>query len=230
MPALFTSFDDAWRWFEAGGELVPMAEWRERFTRGRGQLLSFEVPIGETALGTPVVDLQDELAESIDGLVLFEREMLHISVVAVGFQVIATMQPGDILRQDAERVAAKARSLIGKCASASATVGPVNVFPDALILEVHDDGALCIIRDALATLVDDAFGITAAQYLPHVTIAMFRSPDVAAPLRHRLPVLRQREPWPITIRNIELARWWFTGHDDDALPERDPVRTYPLRR
>jgi hypothetical protein len=37
---LFTSFDETWRWFAAGGELTAMAEWRRRLTAGRAQLLS----------------------------------------------------------------------------------------------------------------------------------------------------------------------------------------------
>lgn len=37
---LFTSFDETWRWFTARGELTSMAEWRQRFTARRGQLLS----------------------------------------------------------------------------------------------------------------------------------------------------------------------------------------------
>ena len=33
----------------------------------------------------------------------------------------------------------------------------------------------------------------------------------------------------VTLRRIELARWWFTGVDDAEEPERDVVREYALR-
>lgn len=231
MPPLFTAFEDAWRWFSDGGELTPMGRWRERFTGGRAQLLSFQIPLADATAADAIGDLQDELAASAAGehLIFFEREMLHISVRAAGFQVIAKKHPGDILPKDAARVANDARTALQTVRPIDATIGPVNVFPDALVLEVHDGGALGAVRDALAPVVDDAFGLSAAQYLPHVTIAMFRNPEASAPLRAALPALRETPAQPLHIGGIELARWWFTGIDDDDLPERQTARSYSFR-
>lgn len=232
MPPLFTSFDEAWRWFVDGGELTPMGRWRERFTGGRAQLLSFQVPLADATVADAIGDLQDELAASTaaEHLIFFEREMLHISIRAAGFQVIAKKHPGDILPKEAARIANDARTALRGVRPIDATIGSVNVFPDALVLEVRDGGALSAVRDALAPVVDDAFGLSAAQYLPHTTIAMFRSPEAAAPLRAILPALRDAAPEPLQIAGIELARWWFTGIDDDDLPERETARAYSFRR
>lgn len=230
-PPVFTSFDDAGCWFTDGGELIPMGRWRERFTAGRAQLLSFQAPIGDLPIGDEIADLQDELSASPAGeqLVMFEQDMLHISLRAAGFQVIAKSRPDDITREDAGRItAAAAKALHGRKA-VETSIGPLGVFPEALILEVRDSGQLAVLRDALAPVVDDAFGLSAAEYLPHVTVAMFRSPAAAAPLRQALAALRERPATPLTLRRVELARWWFTGIDEDALPERDTVREYRLR-
>jgi 2'-5' RNA ligase len=227
-PPLFTSFEEVWRWFAAGGQLTPMTQWRERLTAGRAQFLSFQVPLAETPVADEVAELQSTLSD-IDGLALFEREMLHVSLRGVGFQVIAKKRLDDISREDVGRITKRAASLLRGAKPVAIDVGPLNVFHDALILEVHDSGALGDLRRRLAETVDDAFGVGDAQYLPHVTIAMFADPVAAAPaLRERLPSLRQRPHAAATIKRIELARWWFTGAETD-FPERDPIRAYPLR-
>jgi 2'-5' RNA ligase len=222
-----SSFDEAWRAFEAGYELVPMSTWRERMTAGRAQFLSFQVPLGELAIADAIEELQDELAD-IDGLRLYEREILHISLRRVGFQVVAKTRPDDVTREDVGRVTQRAAALLRGAKPVDVAVGPMNVFPGALFLEVRDGGALGEIRSRLAGATDDAFGIAGAQYLPHVTIAMFGDTSCAGALRERPPRLRLRAPATGTIKRIELARWWFTGGDAD-FPERDPVLSYPLR-
>ncbi len=227
-PPIFTSFDDAWRSFTSGGALTPMDEWRQRFTAGRGQLLSFEAPIADTPIADAIEDLQDEL-DGIDGLLMFEREMLHVSIRGVGFQVIAKARPDDVSREDVGRITQQAAGLVRGMSALDIAAGPLNVFPGALILEVRDGGQLAELRQRLAATSDDAFGIAATQYLPHITIAMFDDPAAAAPaLRERLPALRGHAPATAAIKRIELARWWFTGADTD-LPERDPVRAYRLK-
>ena len=227
-PPLFTSFDEAWSWFAAGVELTSMADWRDRLTAGRAQLLSFQAPMRDTPVADEVEELQDALAD-IDGLAMFEREMLHISLRGVGFQVIAKRRPDDVSREDIGRITKQAAGQIREARPFEVRAGPLNVFPDALILEVHDGGELAGMRARLSPTGDDAFGIEEGQYLPHVTIAMFLDPPAAArALRERLPALRQRQPIAAKIKRVELARWWFTGHEA-AFPELDQVRSYTLR-
>ena len=227
-PPFFTTFDEAWHWFTSGGALTSMEIWRERLTAGRAQLLSFQAPIGGTPIADAVEDLQDELSD-IAGLAMFEREMLHISVRGVGFQVITKKRPDDVTREDVGRITKRASGQLRGVRAIETNVGPLNVFRDALILEVHDGGALGAVRQSLVDAPADTFGIADDQYLPHITIAMFEDPAAAAPaLRARLPALRERPSIAAKITRIELARWWFTGHEA-GIPERDPVRTYKLR-
>ena len=157
-------------------------------------------------------------------------DLLHISIRGVGFQVIERKRDDDVLRQEVSRIAERAASVMRGVKPIEITAGPVNVFPDAIVLEVHDGGVLNDLRTRLAALVPaDAFGYDATQYLPHITIAWFLSADAAPALRERLPALRDREPIACTLRRTELARWWFTGVDYTEDPERDVVRSYPLR-
>jgi 2'-5' RNA ligase len=227
-PPFFSTFDDAWRSFAGGGQLTSMDAWRERLTAGRAQLLSFQVPLGETPIADDVEVIQDALND-IDGIAMFEREMLHISVRGVGFQVIAKKRPDDVTREDVGRFSKRAASVLRGAKAIAVEVGPLNVFHDALILEVHDRGALRELRRVLDEAPTDTFGTADDQYLPHITIAMFSDPVAAAPaLRERLPALRERPPVAATVKRIELARWWYTGHEA-GFPERDTVREYRLK-
>lgn len=228
MP-LFSSFDDAWRWFEAGGELVPLDEQRERFTRGRAQLLVFQAPMS----ALPVLDLAhqvlDELA-GVEALLPLPDDVLHCSIRGAGFQVIAKRRPDDVLREEVGAVAARADGALGAFAPVEVEVGPVGVFPDALILEVHDGGVLKPMRDALAESVGaDPFALAHDQYLPHVSLAFFADASCGDALRELLPAIRGRPAVRVPVRRIDFVRWWLTGEDLEQPPELDVVRSYRLR-
>jgi 2'-5' RNA ligase len=225
---IFGTFDEAWRWFMDGGELVTIEHQREEFVRGRAQFLAFQVPVGETPIAASIEALQSELAD-IDGLALMPPELLHISIRGVGFQVITKSRTGDVLRQEVGGIGERARAALRAAPRIDAEVGPINVFPDALILELHPIEPLrAILRALESTGHEDAFPHTVERFLPHVTIATFLDPSAAIELRTRLPGMRERQPLRLAIRRIELARWWFTGHDLAAPPELETVRSYRL--
>jgi 2'-5' RNA ligase len=228
-PPIFTSFDDAWQWFIDGGELVPLEEQRARFTEGRAQFLSFQVRVTDAAAVDLALDIQDAV-DQIDGVERFADELLHISVLGVGFQVIESRRPNDVLRQDVASIAERGAKALRGAKPVDVTLGPVNVFPDALILEAHDDGGLNEIRRALEPATrPDAFGFEESTFLPHTTIATFGDASVAEALRDALPPLRARPPVSMRISRIELTRWWLTGVDLTEPPEADVLRSYALR-
>ncbi|HXK34110.1 MAG TPA: 2'-5' RNA ligase family protein [Dehalococcoidia bacterium] len=229
MPPIFSSFDEAWRWFLDGGELVPLAEQRERFTRGRAQFLSFEAPLAGSPVADEAAAVQDELA-GIPGLAPWPLDLLHISLRGVGWQVIEKSRPDEVLRQEVGSIAERAARRLRGLGPIDVVVGRVNVLPDALILEVHESPGLVEARRRLEEAAGaDAFGHSAATYLPHVTIGTFREGAATPALREMLALLRERPPVPVELRRLELARYWFTGLDPADDPERDTVRSYVLR-
>ena len=226
---VFTSFDEAWSWFAAGGELVSEADKRAAWTRGRAQFLAFAAPVTDAAVIDHARDLQDEMA-NVDGLRFVPDEQFHISIRGVGFQVIEKRRDDDVLRQDVPRIAARATPIVVATRQIAIAVGPLNVFPDAVVLEVRDDGSLADLRSRLGALSGpDAFGLGDAVYLPHLTIATFASAGLAGELRNRLPPLRGRAPVASSIRRIEFVRAWFTGIDESEETEIDVVHSYPLK-
>ena len=227
-PAFVSSFEEAWERFVGGGPLASMSAWREQLTLGRAQFLSFQVPLEATTASDELAAIQSDLAD-IKGIAWFEPEMLHVSLRGIGFQVISKRRHDDVTREDVGRVSKQAAGLLRGARRSTMEIGPINAFHDALILEVRDDGSLADLRRRLGDAIPDAFGIPDDRFLPHITIAMFVDPEVAGSgLRIRLPSLRQRPRVTAGLSRVELARWWFTGQEDDY-PERDPVRTYKLR-
>jgi hypothetical protein len=226
MP-LFASFPEAWRWFVDGGELVGIDEQRDSFAAGRAQFLSFQAP----AIDARIVDLartvRDELRD-VDGLLPLDDDLLHCTVRPAGFQVLAKRRPDDVLREEVAHIGERAAAALASRRPIEVTVGPVNIFPDALILEVHDRGELGAMRSALA-------GVTPAQdpnrwpgapeFLPHISLAFFADTSCAAALRERLPALRERQPVASRIARLDFARWWFVG-DPREQPELDVLRSY----
>ena len=129
---------------------------------GRAQFLVFHAHITDDTVIAAAQDALDALAD-VPGLIPMEPDDMHISIRAVGFQVIEKRREDEVLRQDVGPVAERAAKIAKRAAPADVTIGPPNVFPDALILEVHDDtAALASLRRELAAATAiDAFGLDA---------------------------------------------------------------------
>jgi hypothetical protein len=224
------SFDEAWRGYTAGGALVPLEEQRAHLSQGRAQLLAFHAPMDVGPVQALAAQVIDALAD-VEGLLPLPDDLLHCSIRAAGFQVIRKQRPDDVQREDIGPIVSRAQEALRRFAPVAVDVGPVNVFPDALVLEVRHDGALAAVRDALGPVVGaDAFGIDDTQYLAHVSIAFFADARCGDALRERLPALRELPPVAVAVRQVDFVRWWLL--DDEAAadaPERDIIRAYPLR-
>ncbi|MEX2245750.1 MAG: 2'-5' RNA ligase family protein [Dehalococcoidia bacterium] len=223
----FSSFDEAWAWFVAGGELRTFASTVEDATQGRSQFLGFLAVVPEAASDEAEL-VQDALAD-IPGLRSLPREFLHITLLGAGYQVIEKRRPDDILRQEVPSIGERAGPVLRGAAPVALTVGPVNVFPDAVVLEVHDGGRLAEIRGGLAAELGGGERLAGGPpFLPHITIAVFDDPAVAGALRELLPALRADPPVEALVRRIELIRAWYTGLEAE-IPELETVRSYVLR-
>jgi hypothetical protein len=225
---VFRSFDEAWRWFSEGGALVPIDAGRERL-HGRAQQLAFQVAAGGAPVRAAAQRVLDEFAD-VEALLPTPMDHLHVSVRTAGFQVLRPRLADEITRADVDRIARAAGVALKNARRLPVLLGPVGVFPDALVLAVRDDGGLAELRARLAaaTSLDEQLGFDAGMYLPQVTIATFADAGVATVLRERLPALRARPPEAIELRRVEFVRVWFTGLDAGP-PEIDTLRSYTLR-
>jgi len=223
----FTRFEDAYAWFMGGGALISSADARDELTGGRAQYLAFHAALDAPATAHAMAQLNE--FGDVEGLEPSLPEHLHITLLPLGFQVLERRREDDVLRQDVARYAEAAARALKGMRPVEFVLGPVNVFPNALILEVHDaDGRV----DALRSRLLDATGLSgdsSMPFLPHVTLAMFNDSGVDAPLRGLLPPLRQLPSIRARLQRVELGRWWFTGFDERASIDLDIVRSYVLR-
>lgn len=221
----FATFDKASAWFEGGGELIAAAESAEALTRGRAQLLAFIVPV-EAPAALDAVDALHDVVADLPGVQRQPDELLHITVRVAGFQVIAKRFEDELLPREVDGIAAAATKTLRASAPFRVTLGPGNVFPDALILEVHDGGELAALRERIASAA--RLAAETEPYLPHVTVATFRDASIAPALRERLAELRALAQVEMPVGRVDFVRAWFTGLEAEP-PELDVVRSYVLR-
>jgi 2'-5' RNA ligase len=220
-----SSFDDAWRAFLAS-ESLRLTDEIDAWSRGRAQFLAFIARIEDTAARAHVAHMIETIA-NIPGVEAFPDPYWHITIKGAGFQVIKRVHDDDVLRENVSRIVTQAKQAIAGACSIDAQLGAPNVFGDALVLEVHDNGEL---RALNARLLDGVDGIAryafdGERYLPHVSIARFTSNDGLGQLKEMLSKLRAGPPGPrFQIRRLELIKAWLS----EEVPEFETLATYAL--
>lgn len=194
--------------------------------KGRGQAIALTVPIEEPQITGQILDLQDEIS-NVPGLGFVPEEELHILLKLAGFQVIQRTFDDDILREEVPRIDEQAAALFRSVSPFSVRIGRPNVFPDAVVLEVADEGAL---RRLHVTLMEHIpllhrYPTDGPNYLPHVVIAFFYDASGLPALKAKLSGLRDLEVGTLLVRSVQLVRRWLMP----AGPETDPIKTYYLR-
>lgn len=225
MP-VFTSFDEAWQWFESEGEIVVADDtWADAWARGRAQYLAF-VALVDDARTLEVVERAQEQLAHVPGVAPFSREYLHVALAEVGFQVVKPVRPDEVTRDRALQLGALAAPLFQRTPAVTFAVGPVNVLGEAIALELRDDGAWAALRAALA----ETLGLNLAPTLPHLTVARCVEPPDIEALRSTLRALRaQPAEVPFTVRSVEFVRAWLVGDFPREEPELETLRRYGLR-
>lgn len=225
MP-VFTSFDEAWQWFEDEGEIVVADDaWADAWAHGRAQCLVFLARVDDVQALAAVERAQERLAR-VPGVIPFSREYLHVTLAEVGFQVVKPVRPDEVTRDQALRLAALAAPLFQRSPAVTFALGPVNVLGEAIALELSDDGAWVALRSALA----ETLGLSLPPVLPHLTIARCVEPPDIETLRSTLRALRaQPAAVPFTVRSVEFARAWLVGDFPRDEPELETLRRYGLR-
>jgi 2'-5' RNA ligase len=222
------SYDQAWASFQARDTLHLAGDTLEwEFTRGRAQFLAFLIRIEDRAAREYLSAIAERLA-SIPGVETYPDWYWHTTVKVAGFQVIARTNDDDVLREDVPRIAGKARALLANGTAFEARLGPPNAFAEVVIAEVHDGGRVRELNTRLLESLPELarYPFDGARFLPHVSIARFRSNDGLAELKSALAELRQQPPGPSFLAGrVEFVRAWLS----EEIPEFDTIAAYPLR-
>ena len=227
MVELSTSFDDAWERFQALESLQLAGETMEGdWSHGRAQMLVFLIRIEDSAVREYAEGVLDRLTD-IPGIEPYPQEYWHITVKGAGFQVIKRARQDDVLRQDVGGLGREAGGLLATLPAYAANIGLPNGFPEALFLEVRDDGATremnTMLAENLAGVVP--YPIDGATFLPHMSIARFTSSEGLDQLKATLAELRAEESGPdFPIRRVEFVKAWLS----EQTPDFETLASYPL--
>lgn len=213
MPAnLATSFEDAWQRFRALNDLELAVDWTEpKWTLGRAQLLAFVIRIESPSVREYADGVLGKLA-GVPCVEPFPEEYRHITVKLAGFQVIKRTHNDDILREEVTRIGKNAGEALAGHAAYEAVVGPPNGFRDVVFLEVHDGGRA---RELNATLADipgvARYASDGIHFLPHMSIARFKSDKGLDELKATLADIRTAAPGPsFDVGRVDFVKAWLT--------------------
>jgi 2'-5' RNA ligase len=225
--AIFQSFDEAWQSFANLQSVVTSDDSLEELAKGRGQLLAFTIPVQSPDILDYASDVQDRIA-ALRGISLIGEEDLHITLKIAGFQVLERVFDDDLTREEVPELDRQATAFFKSVQTLSVRVGAPNAFPDAVILEVDDGGALRQLNASLIEHVPAAhrYASDSPNYLPHITLARFEEQTDLEPLRKTLSDLRQDAPaLPMVVNTVEFTRLWLLATG----AESDPVKSFYLR-
>lgn len=223
------SFEEAWQTFLRSESVVTYEQVAADLAKGRGQAITFTVPVEDTEIVTRILETQAAIAD-IPGLSLLPEEDLHILLKLAGFQVIRRTFDDDLLREEVPVIDQQATALFPSVSRFAVQVRGVSALPNTVILEVEDDGML---RRLNATLTEHIsllhrYPTDSLNYLPYISVAIFEDGSGLQELKRRLSELREHalgEIGVLEVRAVQLTRYWLLP----AGPEIDPIKTYYLR-
>ncbi len=236
MNDLAASFEDAWERFQARDSLRLVDDTLEwEWTRGRAQFLTFQVRIEDAGARAHITRIIERIA-GIAGIEPYPDWYWHATVKGAGFQVIKRERDDDVLRRDVPRMTNAARSLLTQEPAFEARLGLPNGFAEVAFLELWDNGQMGTLNQRLAEGVPGIFRYAVDRqgdgpgdgpgFLPHVSIARFRSDEGLDELKQALASLRGEGPGPtFPVRRIEFVKAWLS----EAMPEFDALATYALQ-
>lgn len=221
-------FEGAWRRFQKLDTLRLLHETIEGEWRvGRTDYVAFLARITDPGVRAYIAHTLEALAD-VPGVDPYPERYWHITIKGLGFTRETALRDDELPAREVRRVADAARPILESASAFTAQAGPVSAFPEVVILEIHDGGA---VRALNTRLLDDVPGlqrypIDGPVFLPHISIARFTSDEGLAELKQRLTDLRAdaRARPNLRIDEIELVQ----AHLAADAPTFELIDRYPL--
>jgi 2'-5' RNA ligase len=185
------------RCLEFGGHMDP--EWRE----GHALSASFIVPVEASRFRERLEPLRDAL-RPFPFVSLHPDHFLHITLLLLGFIVEEPKEEGEISRARIEEIEVGARRALAGFPAFTARLANLNAFPGAAFVEVHEDGMLDRLRDALC----ESCGLEKPSGPPHMTLAYFHAPDGAPAPEELVNVMARYRDWDVgelAVESVEMT-------------------------
>jgi 2'-5' RNA ligase len=221
-------FAAAWRIFQRT-ESLRLAEdtLESEWTRGRSEYAAFLVRMTDPGVRASI-ERTIEAIGSIPGVDPYPEPYWHATVKGVGFVVDEPSREDELSATRLAAILEEARPLIETMPSFELRLGLPSAFAEVVIMEVLDGGAIRSLNmrllEALPGLLRGPFD--GAMFLPHVSIARFRSQEGLGQLKETLSRLRTSPPPEASfeVREVQLIR----AHLSSAAPTFAVVGAYGL--
>jgi 2'-5' RNA ligase len=221
-------FAAAWRIFQRT-ESLRLAEdtLESEWTRGRSEYAAFLVRMTDAGVHASI-ERTIEAISDIPGVDPYPAPYWHATVKGVGFLVDVPSREDELSPARLAAMVEEARPLIEATPSFEFGLGLPSAFAEVVIMEVLDAGA---IRSLNIRLLETLPGVQrnpfdGAMFLPHVSIARFRSQEGLGELKETLSRLRASPPPEASfqVREVQL----ISAHLSAAAPTFGLVEAYGL--
>jgi 2'-5' RNA ligase len=222
-----SEYASAWDRFQALTGLIHTFETADSaWARGRDRYGAFLARIDSEPAREYLRSLSAEIADIL-GTVTYPEEYWHITIKTAGFLVPSAVAEDELADGRIGEIIDIARMVFAPEGAFSVCLGPVNAFPDVVIAEVWDSGAVRRLNLALLEAIPALFRqpFDGRYFLPHVSLARYDSNDGLDELKGRLQRLRGRGPGPVfEIPAIEL----ISAHLSQSAPSLHTIHRFPL--
>jgi 2'-5' RNA ligase len=175
--------------------------WRPGWRAGRSMYTWHVTFDGQPELHELVKNYQKALAP-LRGLDVIPIRWLHLTMQGIGFT-------DEVTPQDASDIAEAAREHLATCQPVSLSIGPAQVDPEAILLDVSPSGALNPVRDGIRAAIADVRGKSRVpeteEWTPHISIAYSNSDGPAAPYIEALSTATNA-PVDLTVSAAHLIK------------------------
>jgi RNA 2',3'-cyclic 3'-phosphodiesterase len=174
------------RRLEFGGHTDP--GWR----KGHALSASFLIPVEASRFHERLEALRDAL-RPFPFVSLHPDYFMHITLFLLGFLVEEPGEEGEVSRERLGEIEASARPILSGFPAFTVRLANLNAFPGAAFVEVHDDGMLDRLRDALCV----GCGLKKPSGPPHLTVAYFLVPDGSPAPDGLISTIARFRDWPV---------------------------------
>ncbi|MFE9608739.1 2'-5' RNA ligase family protein [Streptomyces sp. NPDC006012] len=193
--------------------------WRPGWSVGRRFYtwhLTFE---GQDDVQQLASEYRNALAPLGDVLTLIPDRWLHLTMQGIGFV-------GEVKEQDVRAIVDAARPRLGAVPAFDARIGPVVVDPEAVLLPVHPDDAVCAVRDAVRGAIGEVRGDIpeeAGGFRPHVSVAY------SADYGPAQPIIQALDGVGVVLAQARVSKAdLIVIHRDNHMYEWEPFATVHL--
>jgi RNA 2',3'-cyclic 3'-phosphodiesterase len=206
------------RRLEFGGHMDP--DWGD----GHALSASLMIPVEASRFRERLEPLRDSL-RPFPFVSLLPDHFLHITLLLLGFLVEEPEEEGQVSRERLEEMESGARRALSGFLAFTVRLANLNAFPGAAFVEVHEDGTLDRLQEALC----ESCGLKNPPGPPHLTLAYFLVPDGTPAPEGLISTIARYRNWDVGQLAVESVEMTVLDLRLDY-PEPETLAKIPLKK